>query len=243
MYMCVCICMLAVYSVSIFDYIITLQSSMLQYVSKQCLDQIFSSTWKSREAGIQHLARDMVSLLMPSLTHRTPSNGDPSHEQLQRSSVVRCALEACCPIIAYSCTDSVLKVYLAALVSHWTYQVTTIIVWYISTTKTTCITPLSIGGMIQKYIVINVDRSIVSDVTLSMYQHTLLLYTPLLQVNKVIPPYCQLTIVHDSYSFSVSSIRQLSVTQYVSTWMVTMFCDHDYVLAMFALTDGFGFIW
>ena len=117
-HVCVCICMLAVYSVSIFDYIITLQSSMLQYVSKQCLDQIFSSTWKSREAGIQHLARDMVSLLMPSLTHRTPSNGDPSHEQLQRSSVVRCALEACCPIIAYSCTDSVLKVYLAALVSH-----------------------------------------------------------------------------------------------------------------------------
>ena len=86
-------------------------------------------------------------------------------------------------------------------------------------------------------------RSIVSDVTLSMYQDTLLLYTSLLKVNKVIPPYCQLTIVYDSYSFSVSSIRQLSVTRYVSTWVVTMFCDHDYVLAMFAVTDGFSFIW
>ena len=60
----------------------------------------------------------MVSLLMPSFTHHQPSSGEPSHEQLQRSSVVRCALEACCPIIAYSCTDAVLKVYLATLVSE-----------------------------------------------------------------------------------------------------------------------------
>ena len=88
-----------------------------QYVSTQCLDQIFSNNWKSREAGLQDLARDIVSLLMPSFTHHQPSSGEPSHEQLQRSSVVRCALEACCPIIAYSCTDAVLKVYLATLVS------------------------------------------------------------------------------------------------------------------------------
>ena len=89
---------------------------LLQYVSTQSLDQIFSSNWKSREAGLQDLARDIVSLLMPSFTHHQPSNAERTHEQLQRSSVVRCALEACCPIIAYSCTDAVLKVYLATLV-------------------------------------------------------------------------------------------------------------------------------
>ena len=89
---------------------------LLQYVSTQSLDQIFSSNWKSREAGLQDLARDIVSLLMPSFTHHQPSSAERAHEQLQRSSVVRCALEACCPIIAYSCTDAVLKVYLATLV-------------------------------------------------------------------------------------------------------------------------------
>ena len=59
----------------------------------------------------------MVSLLMPSFTHRHHSSRQLSDEDVQQSSIAHYALEACCPIIAHSSTDSVLKVYLASLVS------------------------------------------------------------------------------------------------------------------------------
>ena len=46
------------------------------------------------------------------------------HSRQKKVSIARCALEVCCPIIAHSCIDSVLKVYLASLVSESVYQLT-----------------------------------------------------------------------------------------------------------------------
>ena len=86
-------------------------------MSKECLDQIFSTTWELREAGLKQLAQDVTFLLMPEFPchHRSKSR----NWKLPRYPNVREVLESSCAIVAYCFTDKVLAVYQAALVSSY----------------------------------------------------------------------------------------------------------------------------
>ena len=79
------------------------------------MDKIFSSDWVSREAGLKELTQHMIFLLMPQFTCRYRSR--PRNWRLPRYPEVQEILESGCAVLAYSCTDKVLKVYQAALVS------------------------------------------------------------------------------------------------------------------------------
>ena len=81
------------------------------------MNQIFSTTWELREAGLNKLAQDMAFLLMPEFPcqHRSRSR----NWKLPRYPNVKEIIESCCAVVAYSFTDKVLGVYQAALVSSY----------------------------------------------------------------------------------------------------------------------------
>jgi len=83
--------------------------------SIQCLNQITATNWESREAGLKQLIRSLGLMLVPSFTDDVERR--PSDWKLSRSDSIKDILEACCAIVAYSCTDPVFVVYQAALVS------------------------------------------------------------------------------------------------------------------------------
>ena len=81
-----------------------------------CLNQITATSWESREAGLKQLTRILALLLVPGFTDDVERR--PSDWKLSRSAYIKDILEACCAIVAYSCTDPIFVVYQAALVSE-----------------------------------------------------------------------------------------------------------------------------
>lgn len=81
------------------------------------MSQITATSWESREAGLKQMTRSLALLLVPSFTDDVERR--PSNWKLSRSENIKAILEACCAIVAYSCTDPVFAVYQAALVSGY----------------------------------------------------------------------------------------------------------------------------
>ena len=74
---------------------------------------MFSTDWKARETALSHLSREAITLLLPQLTSKTQVGLGGGEEG---SEGVRGVQDVCMQVVAYSCNDSVLKVFLAALV-------------------------------------------------------------------------------------------------------------------------------
>ncbi len=75
-------------------------------------EDLFSSDWTHREAALTLITRDSISYLLPSVTAKYQSRHDQGGEG-ERAHGVQ---EVCMAVVAYSCHDVVLKVFLAALV-------------------------------------------------------------------------------------------------------------------------------
>ena len=90
---------------------------LLQIFGPGAIEEVFSTDWKARETALNHLSREAISLLLPQLTSKTQVGlGGGGGEGSER---VRGVQDVCMQVVAYSCSDSVLKVFLAALVRGW----------------------------------------------------------------------------------------------------------------------------
>lgn len=74
-------------------------------------EDLFSSDWTHREAALVLLRRESISYLLPSVTAKFQSRHG------HRGDGSRAVQEVCMAVVAHSCHDVVLKVFLAALVS------------------------------------------------------------------------------------------------------------------------------
>ena len=86
---------------------------VLQIFGPGAIEELFSTDWKARETALSHLSREAITLLLPQLTSKTQvglGGGEDGSEG------VRGVQDVCMQVVAYSCNDSVLKVFLAALV-------------------------------------------------------------------------------------------------------------------------------
>ena len=75
------------------------------------VEYLFSSDWKARETAITHISREVISFLMPQLTlkfHPRADGGQAKFGEVQ---------EMCMQTVTYACNDSVIKVFMAGLVS------------------------------------------------------------------------------------------------------------------------------
>ena len=71
------------------------------------VEGLFSADWKAREMALTLTSREAISLLLPQLSN--PSTGS----EVKDTSVHGTCME----VVRHSCGDSVLKVFLASLVS------------------------------------------------------------------------------------------------------------------------------
>ena len=76
---------------------------------------LFSSDWKHREAALALLSRESIAYLLPHVTAKIQSRREPGEDREK----ARAVQEVCMQVVAHAANDSVLKVFLAALVSHW----------------------------------------------------------------------------------------------------------------------------
>lgn len=85
------------------------------------VEGLFSSDWKARETAILHISRESVSLLLPYI-HSSLSKVPPMNEGATgsggNSGDPREVQEVCMQVVTIAANDSVLKVFLAALVSY-----------------------------------------------------------------------------------------------------------------------------
>ena len=93
-------------------------SSAIQFLPQifgpGAIEEVFSTDWKARETALNYLSREAIGLLLPQLTSKTQVGlGGGGGEGSER---VRGVQDVCMQVVAYSCSDSVLKVFLAALV-------------------------------------------------------------------------------------------------------------------------------
>lgn len=73
---------------------------------------LFSPNWKLREAALAHFSRESITYLLPHVTAKFQSR-EPSEEE----EGARQVQQVCMAVVAHACNDSVLKVFLAAMVS------------------------------------------------------------------------------------------------------------------------------
>ncbi len=76
-------------------------------------EDLFSSDWTHREAALVLLARESISYLLPSVTAKFQSR----HNRGNSNGGCRAVQDLCMAVVAHSCHDVVLKVFLASLVS------------------------------------------------------------------------------------------------------------------------------
>ena len=72
---------------------------------------LFSPDWKLREGSLSHLSRESITYLLPHVTAKFQSREPGEEEESARH-----IQEVCMAVVAHACNDSVLKVFLAALV-------------------------------------------------------------------------------------------------------------------------------
>ena len=90
-----------------------LLSNFSQIFGPGAIEEVFSTDWKARETALNYLSREAIGLLLPQLTSKTQVGLGGGGEGSER---VRGVQDVCMQVVAYSCSDSVLKVFLAALV-------------------------------------------------------------------------------------------------------------------------------
>ena len=80
------------------------------------MEGVLSPDWKAREMAITNTSREVISLLLPQIK-ASPSSSSSSSSIVGTSSEWREVQEAAYLVIVNGCSDSVLKVFLASLVS------------------------------------------------------------------------------------------------------------------------------
>lgn len=84
------------------------------------VEGLFSSDWKARETAVLHLSRESIPLLLPHIqVHQSrvpPINGGATGSGGNADNA-RDVQEVCMQVVTIAANDSVLKVFLAALVS------------------------------------------------------------------------------------------------------------------------------
>lgn len=79
------------------------------------MDGLFSTEWKARETALSLISREAISLLLSQMaTHQMEASLRGSEAKETRVAVVQCV---CMEVVRQSCGDSVLKIFLASLVS------------------------------------------------------------------------------------------------------------------------------
>ena len=103
------------------------------------MDSLFSSDWRARETALNDIAREAISLLLP---HSSGGVGDHTLSGLPVDSSisghvtpprVEChrVQQVCMDVVKHSCADSVLKVFLAALVSTELFDVFVVVLFVV----------------------------------------------------------------------------------------------------------------
>ena len=80
--------------------------SPLQVFGAGVVDGVLSPDWKTREMTITHISREVITLLLPQM--KTAALSDAKWREVQAATFL---------VIMNGCSDSVLKVFLTALVS------------------------------------------------------------------------------------------------------------------------------
>ena len=94
-------------------------SSPLQLFGTPGVDGLFSPEWKARETALSLISREAISLLLSQMaTRQLEASLRESEVKEVRPEVVQ---GVCMEVVKQACGDSVLKVFLASLVSNWAW--------------------------------------------------------------------------------------------------------------------------
>ena len=91
------------------------------------VDSLFSSDWKDRETSLSSISRQAISLLLPSMSSRdlalssSPADSFESRNDTSPPPDSLPVQQVCMEVVKFSCGDSVLKVFLAALVCSYLF--------------------------------------------------------------------------------------------------------------------------